>query len=286
ESDYRRAFALLDPILDINLVAVPGMGSPYMVSFGADYCQKRGDCFFIGDMSLSDNTPKKAQIFIDNIEIKSSYAAVYFPWLKIKDPNGGSSRPITVPPSGSIAGIYARSDVRRGVWKAPAGRESNINGAVGLLANISDDEQNTLNSIGVNVIRDFPNIGIIVWGSRTLATQSDLEYRYVPVRRTAIFLEQSISGGIDWAVFEPNDASLWAKLRHLISTFMMHLFRAGALCGNTADEAFFVKCDSETTTEVDIAAGVVNILIGFAPLKPGEFSLLKLSQKAGQSAIS
>lgn len=285
EIDYQKAFALLDPITDINLVAVPGIGSPSMVSYGSDYCQKRGDCFFVGDMSLSDNTKENAQTFIDNIEIKSSYAAVYFPWLKMKDHSGASPEAIAVPPSGSVAGIYARIDAKRGVWKAAAGSESNINGAVGLLVNISDHEQNTFNPIGVNVIRAFPDSGIVIWGTRTLATQSDLEYRYVSVRRTAIFLEQSIYNGIHWAVFEPNDPSLWASLRLNISAFMMLQFRAGALYGHTPNEAFFVKCDSETTTHVDIEAGVVNILVGFAPLKPAEFLVLKLSQMAGQSAI-
>jgi len=179
--------------------------------------------------------------------------------------------------------MYARIDARRGVWKAPAGTEANLGGAIGLAANITDTEQDFLNPIGVNVIRSFPASGIVIWGARTLATRSDPEYRYVPVRRTAIFLEQSLYSGIQWSVFEPNDEVLWASLRLNITAFLLLQFRAGAFQGKTPSEAFFVKCDSSTTTQADIDAGIVNILVGFAPLKPAEFVVLRLSQKAGQT---
>ncbi|MDC4202828.1 MAG: phage tail sheath subtilisin-like domain-containing protein [Candidatus Manganitrophus sp.] len=180
--------------------------------------------------------------------------------------------------------MYARIDAKRGVWKAPAGTEANIGGAVGLTKEITDAEQDTLNPIGVNVIRVFPASGIVIWGARTVATQADPEYRYVPVRRTAIFIEQSIYNGIQWAVFEPNDEDLWASLRLNIGAFMMTLFRAGAFQGATPSQAFFVKADSQTTTQADIDAGVVNVMVGFAPLKPAEFVVIKISQKAGESA--
>lgn len=284
ELDYQNGFRLLDPLRDINIVAVPGIGSANMVGYGANYCQQRGDCFFIGDMSSTDDTKEEAQTFINTLTVKSSYAALYFPWLKATDPSGASTEPIAMPPSGYVAGMYARIDARRGVWKAPAGSEANLGGAVGLLKEVSDAEQDTLNPIGVNAIRSFPASGIVIWGARTLATKSDPEYRYVPVRRTAIFLEQSIYNGIQWAVFEPNDESLWASLRLNIGAFMMLQFRAGAFQGKSANEAFFVKCDSKTTTQADIDAGVVNILVGFAPLKPAEFVVLRLSQMTGQSA--
>jgi phage tail sheath protein FI len=200
----------------------------------------------------------------------------------MQDPSEVSPELIEVPPSGSVAGIYARIDAKRGVWKAAAGRESTIYGATGLLVNISDHEQNTLNSIGVNVIRAFQDCGIVIWGSRTLATQSDLEYRYVSVCRTAIYITQSIKKGIQWAVFEPNGEPLWAKIRLNVNVFMQNLFRQGAFQGTAPRDAYFVKCDRETNTQSDINLGIVNIVIGFAHSKPAEFLIIKLSQKVGQ----
>lgn len=284
EIDYQNGFALLDVRRDVNIVAVPGIGSKTMVDFGGNYCRNRQDCFFVGDMGAADDTKEEAQAFVTGLTVKSSYAAVYFPWLKAIDPTGVSPEPILLPPSGYVAGMYARIDAKRGVWKAPAGTEANIGGAVGLTKEITDAEQDTLNPIGVNVIRVFPASGIVIWGARTVATQADPEYRYVPVRRTAIFIEQSIYNGIQWAVFEPNDEDLWASLRLNIGAFMMTLFRAGAFQGATPSQAFFVKADSQTTTQADIDAGVVNVMVGFAPLKPAEFVVIKISQKAGESA--
>lgn len=284
EIDYQNGFALLDVRRDVNIVAVPGIGSKTMVDFGGNYCRNRQDCFFVGDMGPADDTKEEGQAFVTGLTVKSSYAAVYFPWLKAIDPTGVSPEPILLPPSGYVAGMYARIDAKRGVWKAPAGTEANIGGAVGLTKEITDAEQDTLNPIGVNVIRVFPASGIVIWGARTVATQADPEYRYVPVRRTAIFIEQSIYNGIQWAVFEPNDEDLWASLRLNIGAFMMTLFRAGAFQGATPSQAFFVKADSQTTTQADIDAGVVNVMVGFAPLKPAEFVVIKISQKAGESA--
>jgi phage tail sheath protein FI len=282
--DYKNGFTPLDIIRDVNIVAVPGIGDADVVAFGANYCAVRGDCFFVGDVNQTDDTVEEAQTFINSLTVKSSYAAVYFPWLRMSDPTGQSAEPIAVPASGFVVGMYARIDARRGIWKAPAGTEANIGGAVGLVAEITDVQQDFLNPIGANVIRQFPASGIVIWGSRTLATRSDPEYRYVPVRRTAIYLEQSIYNGIQWAVFEPNDEDLWASLRLNIGAFMTLQFRAGAFQGKTAKDAFFVKCDETTTTQADIDAGVVNILVGFAPLKPAEFVVLKLTQIVGQQA--
>jgi len=284
QPDYERSFDLLNPVRDVNLIGVPGIGTPAMIDFGANYCELRMDCFFIGDMSVNDDTKEEAQTFITTLTKKSSYAAVYFPWLKATDPTGVSADPIALPPSGYVAGMYAKIDAKRGAWKAPAGAEANIGGAVGLMKNTIDAEQDTLNPIGVNVIRSFPASGIVIWGARTLATKSNPEYRYVPVRRTAIYLEQSIYNGIQWAVFEPNDEDLWASLRLNINSFMSLQFRNGAFQGRTPNDAFFVKCDNQTTTQADIDAGIVNILVGFAPLKPAEFVVLKLTQITGQPA--
>ena len=274
----------LDVIQDVNIICIPGIGTSTVVSQGANYCTQRMDCFFIGDVNQTDDTVPEAQDFLNSLTVKSSYGAVYYPWLKMTDPTGKSPEPIAVPPSGFVAGMYARIDTKRGIFKAPAGTEANIGGAAGLVTETTDVEQDFLNPIGINVIRSFPASGIVIWGTRTLATRSDPEYRYIPVRRTAIFLEQSIYNGIQWAVFEPNDEGLWASLRLNITAFMLLQFRAGAFQGSSPGDAFFVKVDSETTTQADIDAGVVNILVGFAPLKPAEFVVLKLTQKVNQSA--
>jgi hypothetical protein len=277
-NDYKGGLPALDIIRDVNIVCIPGIGDPDVVATGVNYCTQRGDCFFIGDPdALTDSVPE-AQTFVNGLTVKSSYGAIYYPWPLMSDPAGVSAQPIRVPPSGFAAGMYARIDARRGVWKAPAGTEANVGGAVGLAAETTDVQQDFLNPIGVNVIRAFPASGLVIWGARTLATRSDPEYRYIPVRRTAIFLEQSIYNGIQWAVFEPNDEPLWASLRLNIGSFMLLQFRAGAFQGKTATDAFFVKCDSSTTSQADIDAGVVNILVGFAPLKPAEFVVLRITQ--------
>jgi uncharacterized protein len=284
DQDYLNGFPALDIVQDVNLVMIPGIGSLAVVAQGTNYCTQRGDCFFIADMLLSDDTGPEAIGFVNSLTVKSSYGAVYYPWLLMTDPTGTSTSPIPVPPSGFVAGMYAQTDAKRSVAKAPAGTGANLGGAVGLIANTTDVQQDSLNPVGVNVIRSFPASGIVIWGARTLATRSDPEYRYISVRRTAIFLEQSIYNGIQWAVFEPNDEPLWASLRLNINAFMMQQFRAGMFQGGTATDAFFVKVDSTTTTQADIDSGIVNILVGFAPLKPAEFVVLRLTQKVNQPA--
>lgn len=282
--DYTNGFTAFDNVQDVNILAVPGVGSGGVVDFGTNYCTQRQDCFFIGDMAPTDNTPVAAQTFVNGLASKTSYGAVYFPWLRTLDPTGLSASPILTPPSGALAGIYARIDARRGVWKAPAGTEANVGGAVTLAGLMNDGDQDTLNPIGANLIRFFPSSGIVVWGARTLATRSNPEYRYVPVRRLAIFLERSIYNGIQWAVFEPNDEPLWSSLRLNVGAFMMNQFRAGAFQGSTPSQAFFVRCDGTTNPQSQIDAGIVTVVVGFAPLKPAEFVLLQISQKtAGAS---
>jgi phage tail sheath protein FI len=212
------------------------------------------------------------------------FGAIYYPWIKAADPIGVGRNPqILLPPSGFIAGLYARIDNSRGVFKAPAGTEAGVGGALAVATEVSDTEQDQLNPISVNVIRRVPGSGFVVWGTRTIG--SDPAWRYIPVRRMAIFLRTSIYYGIQWAVFEPNDEPLWSSLRLNIRSFMLTQFRAGAFQGSRPDDAFFVKCDSSTTTQQDIDNGVVNILVGFAPLKPAEFVVLKLSQKVSQPAV-
>ncbi|MGA3244215.1 MAG: phage tail sheath subtilisin-like domain-containing protein [Bacteroidota bacterium] len=278
---------ILDDKEDVSLIAVPGIGSEAVVGAGMSYCanpNKRplNDCFFIGDMKRTDDTVDEAKAFRDFITPKNSYGAIYLPWLQMQDPTGKSAEPMLVPPSGYVAGMYARTDAQRGVWKAPAGTESAVGGAVGLAVNFTDVQQGILNPLNINVIRQFASSGIVLWGSRTVS--SDPEWTYIPVRRTAIMLRVSIFRGIQWAVFEPNDEGLWSQLRLNIGSFMMTLFRQGAFQGKMPSEAFFVKCDKETTTPDDINLGIVNVLVGFAPLKPAEFVVVKISQKAGQTS--
>lgn len=282
ETTFGNAFPRLDRITDFSLLAVPGEGTTAMMGLGMAYCANRPlqDVFYIGEMASDDDTPAEARSFRNSLTTANSYGAVYFPWVMALDPTGQSSSPVPLPPSGYVAGLYARIDAHRGVWKAPAGVEASLNGAVGLTVQLSDVEHGTLNPIGVDVIRFFAGAGIVAFGARTVT--SDPEWLYVPVRRTAIMLRVSIYYGIQWAVFEPNDEPLWAQLRLNVGSFMTTLFRQGAFAGTTPSDAFFVKCDAETTTAADQAAGVVNVLVGFAPLRPAEFVVVTISQSAGQ----
>jgi phage tail sheath protein FI len=190
-------------------------------------------------------------------------------------------------PCGVVAGIYARTDTQRGVWKAPAGQDAAMLGVRGLAYKMTDGENGQLNPIGVNCLRTFPITGNVVWGARTMEGADRLasEWKYIPVRRTALFIEESLYRGTQWAVFEPNDEPLWAQLRLNIGAFMQNLFRQGAFQGSSAKEAYFVKCDSDTTTQNHINLGIVNIIVGFAPLKPAEFVIIKIQQMAGQVEV-
>ncbi|HYP05861.1 MAG TPA: phage tail sheath C-terminal domain-containing protein [Bryobacteraceae bacterium] len=249
------------------------------------------DLFFVGNMpSLADET--------NPITAAANYAsgtggvvpvnattfnAVYWPHIEVLDPAGVGRNPtIFIPPSGYVAGLYAQTDGRRGVWKAPAGTEVRLGGVRSFEFEVVDVHQDTLNPRAVNALRRIPGAGLVVWGSRTMQPSS--EWRYIPVRRTAIFLRQSIYRGIQWAVFEPNDQRLWQTLRNTITAFMDIQFRNGAFAGATSREAYFVKVDSETTRPEDQAAGIVNILVGFAPLRPAEFVVVSLQQMAGRTA--
>lgn len=280
---YSNGFSHLDNKTDFSLLAVPGIGTSVMVDLGMSYCQNRSlqDVFYIGEMDRFDEQDE-AQNFRTALTKPNSYGAVYFPWIKAIDPSGKSAEPILLPPSGYIAGLIARIDTSRGVWKAPAGTEASLNGAVGLATDLTDIQQGNLNRINVNCLRRFATSGIVSWGARTIT--SDPEYNYVPVRRMAIMIRVSIYFGIQWAVFEPNDETLWSSLRLNITSFMMTLYRKGAFQGSSPSQAFFVNCDSETTTQDDINLGIVNVLVGFAPVKPTEFVVVKISQKAGQSS--
>lgn len=210
-------------------------------------------------------------------------AALYFPRVQARDPLR-EGQIDTFVPCGIIAGVMARTDERRGVWKAPAGIDAALAGPIGPTVSLTDQENGMLNPLGVNCLRSFPVTGNVVWGSRTLRGADLLadEYKYVPVRRLALFIEESLFRGSQWVVFEPNDEPLWAQIRLNLGAFMNGLFRQGAFQGSTPREAYLIKCDKETTTQDDINRGIVNILVGFAPLKPAEFVVLKIQQLAGQ----
>ena len=210
-------------------------------------------------------------------------AALYFPRVKEADPLR-DGRVDTFAPCGIVAGVMARTDATRGVWKAPAGLDAALNGVQGLQVNLTDDENGILNPLGINCLRFFPVSGRVVWGARTLRGADQLadEYKYVPVRRLALYIEESLYRGTQWVVFEPNDEPLWAQIRLNVGAFMNNLFRQGAFQGKTPQEAYFVKCDKETTTQNDINLGIVNIHVGFAPLKPAEFVIIRIQQLAGQ----
>ena len=282
KNDYLDAFTYLDNKDDVSLIATPGRDD--VIGDGMNYCANRplSDCFFIGDLSQENDTVDDAKTAVGLITPKNSYGAVYLPWIYMTDPTGRNPEPILVPPSGYVAGLYAKTDSQRGVWKAPAGTAAALAGTVGLKANFTDVQQGNLNPRNINCIRQFSASGIVIWGARTIS--SDPEWRYIPVRRMSILLRVSIYNGIQWAVFEPNDEELWSQLRLNINAFMMTLYRRGAFQGSSPAEAFFVKCDSETTPQADIDQGIVNVLVGFAPLKPAEFVMVKISQKAGQTA--
>lgn len=217
---------------------------------------------------------------------RSKNAAAFFPRIKSQDPLK-ENRLEEFAPCGALAGIFTRTDVTRGVWKAPAGLEATVLGARELSYKLSDGENGRLNPLGLNCLRTFPVTGNVVWGARTLDGADLLasEWKYIPVRRTALYIEESLYRGSQWAVFEPNDEPLWAQIRLNFGAFMQDLFRQGAFQGQSPREAYFVKCDKDTTTQSDINKGIVNILVGFAPLKPAEFVVIKIQQMAGQIAV-
>lgn len=209
----------------------------------------------------------------------SNRAAIFFPRVKMSDPLQEGRQKEFVP-CGAVAGIMARTDLQRGIWKAPAGIDARFSGVSEFTVSMNDLENGVLNPLGVNCLREFRAFGRVVWGSRTMEGSDEIgsEWKYIPVRRFALYLEENLYRGTQWVVFEPNDEPLWAQIRLNINAFMQDLFRQGAFQGASPQEAFFVRCDSTTTTQSDINRGIVNIEVGFAPLKPAEFVILKIKQ--------
>ncbi len=237
--------------------------------------------FYIADVPHSKiaATPSAIEAWFANSGLAArNYAAIYYPRLIAPDPLHQNA-PREIASSGAIAGVYANTDSTHGVWKAPAGTGATLSGAAPALA-LTDAQAGQLNSASINTIRTFPTYGTVVWGARTTAGANDLDYQYVNVRRLTTYIQQSISAGLQWIVFQPNNPVLWASIRLTASNFLLRLWQQGALMGNKPEQAFFVKCDATTTTQIDIANGRVNIVIGFAPLKPAEFVIITISQFA------
>jgi phage tail sheath protein FI len=302
--DFTAAFqqdSPLDKLPLFNLLVLPGVTDNGVLSAANAFCERKR-AFLIVDpppTASADGTdlqfPTPMETAVDALPA-STNAAYFFPYLQSNDPLTGlavnpvTSLPYEIPPSGTVAGVFARTDLNRGVWKAPAGLETTLNNVTDVVerGRMTDQRQGVLNLRGVNCVRNFPGVGPVVFGSRTsVSTNLSLQqWKYVPVRRMALFIEQTLFANLGWVVFEPNDDPLWTAIRTSIESFMLGLFRQGAFQGDTPSEAFQVKCDDQTTTQDDINNGIVNIVVAFAPLKPAEFVIIKISQLAGQAQAS
>ncbi|HEX8631249.1 MAG TPA: phage tail sheath subtilisin-like domain-containing protein [Catenuloplanes sp.] len=287
----RTGFGGLEAIDEVTMVAVPDLMSAYRRD-GVDletvkavqlgiiaHCESMGDRMAILDVPPGLSPQQVREWRTDLAGYDSKYAALYYPWIKVFDPATGTNE--YMPPSGHIAGIWARNDTSRGVHKAPANEV--VRGALTLATQVTKNEQELLNPIGVNCIRTFPGRGVRVWGARTLS--SDPAWRYLNVRRLFNYLEESILSGTQWVVFEPNDDALWARIRRTISAFLVMEWRRGALFGLTPDEAFYVKCDRDTNPAESIDIGQVICEIGVAPVKPAEFVVFRLAQMSGGTSL-
>ena len=286
-ADYEAALNSLLALEDISIVAAPGSSS-----FGGN-APAAINQLLIGHaearrayrIAVLDTPPdlEIAGVRAMKSLIDSKYAALYYPWIRIANPLAATdpTQPseIDVPPSGSVCGVYARSDVQRGVWKAPA--NETVTGAIGLQRDVRFGEQEVLNPLGINCIRALPNRGIRVWGARTLS--SDPEWKYVNIRRYFLYLEASIDRGTQWAVFEPNGEALWANVRTTVSDFLYNEWVSGALLGSTPKEAFFVRCDRSTITQNDLDNGRLICLVGVAAIKPAEFVIFRIGQKTADA---
>lgn len=287
----KKGLYALDKADLFNILCIP----PHALGDGADidttlistataYCKQRRAIFIVDPPSGWNTVAAAVSGIASDVGDTSENAAIYFP--RLMQPNllrGGQVEAFA--PCGAVAGLFARTDTARGVWKAPAGIQATLTGVPALSVPMTDLENGRLNPLGINCLRSLPAAGRVVWGARTRVGDDRLtsQWKYLPVRRTALFIEESLYRGTQWVVFEPNDASLWAQIRLNVGAFMQQLFRQGAFQGASARDAYFVKCDGETTTQTDIDTGIVNILVGFAPLKPAEFVVIRLQQITAQT---
>lgn len=260
---------------NVSIMAIPGVTDPNVQLMLVAHCENLASRFAVLDMPRD---AKKVEDIIAHRDIvDSNYAAMYHPWLEVFDPL--DKKNIAIPPSGSVLGIYARSDTSRGVHKAPA--NETVRACVGLDCQFNKGEQDILNPKGVNLIRTFPGQGIRVWGARTAS--SDASWKYINVRRLFIFIEETIKANTNWAVFEPNDEVLWVRVKRTIDVFLTGLWRTGALAGSAPSEAFFVNVGRNTMSQDDIDNGRLICVIGVAPVKPAEFVIFRISQKTSDS---
>ena len=288
EADKEGLWALETADL-FNLLCIPPLDRerdvvPATWTAALAYCKDRRAVLLV-DPPVGWNDPDDAIANVDALLTRDENAALYFPRIRAPDPLK-ENRLDTFAPCGAVAGVIARIDAGRGVWKAPAGQEATLAGVSELSVKLTDGENGRLNPLGINCLRAFPVTGRVVWGARTLAGADRLasQWKYLPVRRLALFIEETLYRNTAWVVFEPNDEPLWSQIRLNIGSFMHNLFRQGAFQGTTPRDAYLVKCDKETTTQADIDRGIVNIVVGFAPLKPAEFVIIKIRQLAGQLA--
>jgi phage tail sheath protein FI len=273
---------LLDTVPIFNLLCVPGENTPTTIQALQTYCVGER-AFYIVDCAQADsfNSLKSGPGNITGND--SINSAFYFPWVNAPDPLQ-QNRLRAFPPCGLVAGLYAQTDATRGVWKAPAGIDATLSGIAGLTTVLTDLQNGTLNTQGIDCLRHFPVYSDVIWGARTLRGNDQVgsEWKYVPVRRVALFLESSLFNGTQWVVFEPNDETLWGQIRLNVGAFMQGLFLQGAFQGTTPQQAYFVKCDAENNPQASINLGIVNILVGFAPLIPAEFVVIQIQQMTGQ----
>lgn len=269
--DQRTGLMAFKTLSDVSIMAVPGITDGSVQSALVSHCEGLASRFAILDMPFDRNEVAELQTFKESVD--SDYAAMYHPWLQCYDPL--ANRKVFLPPSGSMAGVYARTDNSRGVHKAPANEV--VRNCTGLSVKYNEAEQGKLNPKGINLIRTIPGQGIRVWGARTCS--SDGNWKYINVRRLFIFLEESIKANTNWAVFEPNDEMLWSRVEGTIRVFLTTQWRNGALAGATADEAFYINIGKSTMTEDDILNGRLICIIGVAPVRPAEFVIFRITQK-------
>ena len=255
----------------VSIMAIPGVTMPEVQSALIAFCENKKSCFAILDIPMELTKTNDVANFRDMYD--SPYGAMYHPWLEMFD--AGAKRPAYFPPSGAMAGIFARSDNERGVHKAPANEV--VRGCTGLSCSYNNGEQDILNPVGVNLIRAFPGRGIRVWGARTISSNG--LWKYINVRRLFIYVEESIKASTNWVVFEPNSETLWSRVTRTIETFLATCWRDGALAGSSPDQAFFVECGPTTMTQDDIDNGRLICQIGIAPVKPAEFVIFRITQK-------